>query len=278
MTTDLPNKTDSFLKGQDLLYQQFNDVNFYIEDETQENFYFQVLINLFPKIKIEKIFPLNGKLNVINEAKSTQTDTKKVYIVDKDFDDILNNIENLPNLFYLRTYSIENYLLEEKAIVELIIEEKPRTTKVNVKNQFDLKRFINEAYLLFKEITEIYVVVQKYFLGVKNVDHNPNRFFIFNPTSSVKQTEFDTYKQSVNGKLKNIDKRFTINAQIRKQKIMVLNINSIPGKYILQFLKSRITSIFSIQMKFDSFSYRLAKNCKFKSLTYLKAEITKFIS
>lgn len=64
----LPTLTESFLKGQDILYKQFNNIEFYIEDTEQENLYFQILKKMFPDIKFEKIFPLNGKKNVKDDC------------------------------------------------------------------------------------------------------------------------------------------------------------------------------------------------------------------
>lgn len=63
----IPTKSDAFLKGIDIFYTQFNDVNFYIEDEDQENFYHSILKKLFPEIRLDKIFPLRGKDNVLEK-------------------------------------------------------------------------------------------------------------------------------------------------------------------------------------------------------------------
>ena len=108
----IPAKNQNYRLAEDIFYFQFNDVSFYIEDEDQENFFFCVLKNLFSDIKIEKIFPLNGKDNVIRESTNNLGNKKKVYIVDKDFDDILCRIKTNDNLFYLERYSIENHLIE----------------------------------------------------------------------------------------------------------------------------------------------------------------------
>src|SRR6185437_17024386 len=119
----LPEKTASFLLGQDILYQQFNDLDIYVEDENQENLYHSCLSKLLSTIRIEKIFPLRGKDNVIFESKLNIGNKRKIYIIVKDFDDILGKSIIQPNLFYLERYSIENYALEEKSIIALIIEE-----------------------------------------------------------------------------------------------------------------------------------------------------------
>ena len=65
MNNGFPELSDSFLLGQDILYSQFNDINFYVEDTDQEHFYFNILSKLFPNVSFEKIFPLNGKDNVV---------------------------------------------------------------------------------------------------------------------------------------------------------------------------------------------------------------------
>ena len=106
----IPTKNDAYKLGLDIFYVQFNEIFFYIEDEDQENFYFCILKKLFPDVVFEKIFPLGGKNAVIEESEKYLIDKKKVFIVDKDYDDILNRLVRNPNLFYLDRYSIENYV------------------------------------------------------------------------------------------------------------------------------------------------------------------------
>src|SRR4051812_24509150 len=107
-TDSLPIKTEAFLRGMDVLYFGFNDIEFYVEDEDQENLYLAIFKRLFPGVKLEKIFPLGGKKNVRDEARLHVGNKKKVFVVDKDFDDLLGRKLSLPNLFYLDRYSIEN--------------------------------------------------------------------------------------------------------------------------------------------------------------------------
>ena len=90
----IPTRNTNYRLAEDIFYVQFNEISFFIEDEDQENFFFCILKNLFHDIQIDKIFPLNGKDNVINESNENIGNKKKVFIVDKDFDDILNKIKN----------------------------------------------------------------------------------------------------------------------------------------------------------------------------------------
>ena len=42
MEEGFPELTDSFLSGQDILYKQFNDIEFYVEDFEQEHLYYNI--------------------------------------------------------------------------------------------------------------------------------------------------------------------------------------------------------------------------------------------
>jgi hypothetical protein len=57
----IPARSKWGLAARDVFLEQFNDVNFYVEDEKQENFYLEVFRTLFPKIAIAQIFGLGGK-------------------------------------------------------------------------------------------------------------------------------------------------------------------------------------------------------------------------
>lgn len=277
MNLGFPEKTDSFYRGQDILYGQFNEINFYVEDEGQENLYYVVLRKLFPDIEFKKIFPLNGKDNVIADAIINGHNKKNIYLVDKDFDDIHGIVKNHPNLFYLKEYSIENYLLEENAILEFVIEEKPKLKRDKIAEQFDLNGFINESVGLFKELVSIYLVIQEYDLGIDNVRNSVDRFCAFNPNSKLREVPYNLYHQKVESALKAIDGRLSIKAQKKKYFKHVCMKSNIPGKYLLQFLKHRISHIFRLQVDFESFVFRLAKNCSFNSLRYLIQPIQSFI-
>lgn len=278
MNTGFPTLTNSFLNGQDLLYTQFNDVDFYVEDIEQENLYYLTLRKIFPTIKLAKIFPLNGKPNVINAAKSTVLKKRKVYLLDNDFDDLLGKQEIIPNLFYLEKYSIENYLLEEEAIQEIIIEEKPKTTITEISKLFNLADFTKESHKLFRELVAAHIVVQSHALGIENVKTSPSKYCDFNPSSAVKTSILQNYKNEINSLLKKKDRRFSVQCQINKWRRILKDTTHIPGKYLLKFLQSRIGHLFHVQFNFESFVFRLAKNCQLTSLDHLKAPILAFIT
>ncbi|WP_026897644.1 DUF4435 domain-containing protein [Daejeonella oryzae] len=281
----IPSKNWNYIIAEDIFYYQFNEIAFYIEDEDQENFFFCILKNLFPEIKIEKIFPLNGKENVIAESKDNIDNKKKVYIVDKDFDDILNKKILRDNLFYLERYSIENYLIEKDSIIEYIISEKPKLKRSKIADDFNLDLSISKISNVLRELIYLHLVVQKICPRLKNITLNHERFFDFNNGNfQSKNDQMLIYKNAINNELLQIDRRLTLNGQLNKIKRNInidnneLSVIHIPGKYLIKMLKQLIESLFGlVSRNTDSYCYNIAKNCNFQSLNSLKIQINEYI-
>lgn len=282
----IPSKNDSYRLGEDVFFFQFNDVSFYVEDEEQENFFFCILTNLFPDIRIEKIFTLGGKDNVIEEASENQDDKKKVFIVDKDFDDFLGEIVSYTNLFYLDRYSIENYLFEQDAIIGYIISEKPKLRRTDIANQFDIEDLLSNIFGVLKEIVYLHIVVQNKCPHLKNISLNHQRFVTFrNNSFELKIDQINNYKDAITLELKNIDRRLTLLGQLRKvQRLVSLKTSEscmihMPGKYTVKMLKQMIESIFGlISRNTESYSYHIAERSSFDDLNRLKQSIETYIS
>ncbi len=277
--------SNSFLAGQDIVYGQFVDVSFYIEDIEQENFYYVILKNLFADVRFDKIFPLGGKTNVLAEAAIYANDKKRVYIVDKDFDDLLSSVVDIPNLFYLEKYSIENYLIDEEAIRKYIIEEKPRIRKSTIDSNLNFNNLLEESYNLFKDLTMLYLTTQQLDLGIINVSQKPDKFCAYNPTSQIRQDQFSEYKNQVDLALKNFDANKNIDEEVTKNNVYFDeyfnskdSLNNIPGKYIMSFIKRRIEFLFRLsKADSDSFIFRIAKNSSFDDLRFLYFQINQYL-
>lgn len=282
----IPEKNASYRLAEDIFYIQFNDISFYIEDEDQENFFHCIFKKLFPNIKIEKIFPLNGKDNVIIESNNNIGDKKKVFIVDKDFDDILNKINTNRNLFYLERYSIENFLIEKEAIIEYVIGEKPKLKREFIDQQFDFDICIQNINNKLNELIHLHLVVQNKCPRLKNISLNHERFFDFaNGNFVLKQHQLNIYKTDIQNSLESVDRRLTLKSQLQKVK-GIININTnqlcqihIPGKYLIKMIKQVIESLFGlVSRNVESFCYRIAEKCVFDNLKGLKIEIDNYIT
>lgn len=283
MTEGFPELTDSFLSGQDIFYAQFNELEFYVEDVDQEHFYFNVLRNLFPALKFEKIFSLNGKTNVKNEARINVGNKKKVYIVDLDFDHILETIEELDNLFYLKKYSIENYLISKPMVYEVIRAKNPKLKDADIDALFDFDALLNLASKCLKELTSSFIIIQKYTLGLAYYGLNCTRDFDFSlPIPCYRMNFIPHYLTDVARELKNRDNRYSLRGQMKKFKSyfkdLITAISNIPGKYILTFLKEYLQSKNLInQMNVESFTYALSKDFKSNELNYLRTKVSNYI-
>lgn len=283
----IPVKSDAFKMAENVFYIQFNQVNFYVEDDFCENLYFCVLKNLFPEIKFEKIFPLGGKDNVIKEARENLDSSNKIYIVDKDFDDILNKKEVVDNLFYIERYSIENFFLEEEAIVEYIIENLPRLSREKILTQFSLKSVVEKFGDFMNILIYAFIIVQEKELGIKNVKYSWREFCEIDQNLEFVErgSKVVEYINQVNGKIKDFNSRMTFNGQIKNVKKKV-NINCydsylkhVPGKYLIDAVNEYLKKKYHLpSSNLDSCCYRVAKNCNFESLSKFKLNIEMYIA
>jgi hypothetical protein len=283
MNSGFPELTDSFLAGQDIFYGQFNEIEFYVEDYEQEHLYFNVLKKLFPTVKFEKIFPLNGKGNVITESQLNIGNKKKVFIVDLDFDHILGAKVAQPNLFYLKKYSIENCLVSKNAIYELIRVKNPKLKDSDIDQIFDFDSLLKETAKCLKELSSSFIVIKKHSLGIVYYGLNTNRDFDFSgATPSYRLNFISDYFASIETALKTKKKSYTLKAQLKKLKVYfktLLNaLSNIPGKYLLTFIKDRLHSMdLIVQMSVESFTYSLSKDFSGTELNYLRTAIANYI-
>lgn len=277
----IPTKSPLYRAAEDIFYIQFNDVSFYIEDKNQENFYHSILSNLFTDINIEKIFPLGGKDNVIEHCNACTESKKQIYLVDKDFDDLLNKKIDKENLFYLKRYSIENYLDDRESYIQYIISENPTLNRNLVEADLNMNDILENVLSVLNELILLHFVVQSKCPSLKNISLSYERFVDYNGgIFSLKQDQIDWYKTEIVTELTTIDRRLKLEAQLSKakRKIPVTSIDHMieiyPGKYIIKMLKQVIENTYGIASRnFNSFCYRIAFNSNFENLQFLKDEV-----
>ncbi|PKP20998.1 MAG: hypothetical protein CVU05_07820 [Bacteroidetes bacterium HGW-Bacteroidetes-21] len=283
MDNGFPVLTDSFLSGQDIFYGQFNDIEFYVEDTEQEHFYYNIFKTLFPELKFGKIFPLNGKTNVKDAARINAGNKKKVYIVDLDFDHIIGTVENLNNLFYLKKYSIENYLFSKEAIYEAIRTKDSKLKDHEIDAIFNYDELLNLAANSLKELASAFIIIQKHALGIEYYNFNLTKDFDFSIASPYYRMNFITdYLNFVDSELKKKNNRYSLQAQITKLRRYFNNLiealSNIPGKHLLIFIKERLQALKLIdQIKIESFTYALSKDFMSNDLDYLRTNVTNYI-
>ena len=151
-----------------LFYEEYNDVDIYIED-TAEGYrkIFKELLNkaLGTKFKIEQVFPLGNRDEVIKECKKNQESNgrKKVYIIDGDLH-ILNNAPEpaLNGLYVLPRYCVENYLFCENAIYQTADEEEWEMELEQIKDKINFNSWLTENESLLLDLFILYAICYKH--------------------------------------------------------------------------------------------------------------------
>jgi hypothetical protein len=95
------------------LFQPYNDIDVYVEDETCLGMYELLITRILDnQAKVQRVFQLGGRENVIADCKLNQTTTnrRRLYIIDGDFNAALKKRSTLKlkYLYQLKVYCSEN--------------------------------------------------------------------------------------------------------------------------------------------------------------------------
>lgn len=281
----LPAWSSDALAARDVFFDAYNGVNFYVEDEEQENLYHLVLKRLFPSIRITQIFPLKGKENVLAHAKDPTNlprASRCVYILDKDFDDLLGKVIEQGNVFYLRKFCIENFLLEPDAFIEVVIEEQPRKKRTTVESTLKLPAFLENSIESLNLLFRLFYIVQALDLGLRNCGCAVERFAQEASRYKVDAELVDTYRREVqtaaleSGKCKTpeefcklVESAFPKDAEPD---------SNISGKYLLALVSHHIKRHLNWgTVTADSITYRLARHSTLRELESLKVDVNVYL-
>lgn len=265
----IPQRSADGLAALDVFYDDFNDVHFFVEDEDQENLYETLLRKVFPLLKIARIFPLGGKQAVLKQATNSNRVASApfgAYIVDKDFDDLLATRVSAPNLFYLDRYCIENYVLDEGAIVEVIVENHPKKKRGQIAESLGLRSRISTIFADLRPLFVLFFGCQRLQLGITNCSAAPERYCSSGLRWEICQAAIENYKTEVIEAAAVADISPTVTDPLSDPRFTsALSADDhalVSGKYVCAMIHHYVKSRFSLgSMTFDSFVYRLAKNC-----------------
>lgn len=139
---------DKVLKTIPLFFRHYNDVDVYVEDINDKVFYKELFSRLVKdQFKIVSVFPLGGRQNILEQCKMDQRDggRPRIYLVDGDFDLILGeNYPCLKRLFRLKRYCIENYLINEEAIVQVLYENSGELDRKEINRRLQFKTWLHK--------------------------------------------------------------------------------------------------------------------------------------
>lgn len=157
------------LIGRIELLRDFVDVEFYFEDERNEPFYEVWLNALFPDLVTEHVFCLGGKGPVLAEAnKKNCSGRARIFILDKDFDDLLIKPISIEGVIRLNAYSIENYFLSREAISKVALGKFSglRMHKIHAELQ-NIETAFENILSRYSTMAKLFYLVRKF--GLKNI-------------------------------------------------------------------------------------------------------------
>jgi hypothetical protein len=154
----------------DLFVGEYTSHIFYVEDTSTEAFYERLFLRLFPKLSDFRVACLHGKENIRKKvAEKRLKNLTYVFVVDKDFDDLLDE-KREPAFVYLDRYSIENYLASLPALVRVLVEEYHQD--VTYQNAMaacdDSAAFLQNLEDRLVEVTRYFVVSRRFMTGIRN--------------------------------------------------------------------------------------------------------------
>lgn len=144
MVDPFPKHSDEAQKNMWIHYTDYQDVDIYIEDETKEALYNDLVkrMKVFEdECRFFKVFPIRGKKKVLDLSREMDNYRKRFFIVDGDFDFISeeNDLDN--RVFMHPCYCLENYFFCEKAIRAIVKEE--LAGKISEKEEAAIQKIVS---------------------------------------------------------------------------------------------------------------------------------------
>lgn len=261
-----------------LFFQDLNDFNLFVEDKQKEYLYETIFKRLLGnKYSITAIFGLGGKPQVIkyfNEF-GTQTDgVRNLYLVDGDFDRYIYADEMIQNscFIYLKTYNIENYLIDENASMQFIkgrLKMLDKAVKEKLNFQYWKNRIVNESSKLFL----CYCFIKKYHPTQENVSRSSYLFIDDKTGFERSDGAYQKYWEYIIELDKDAEKKILEIDAIYKKENGDNYFNLICGKFLLNSLCCYIRKIIKSKFEKEDFKFHLVNHFDISKLDYLKKAI-----
>lgn len=146
----IPERSDAAKSAKSVFFEEYNDIDIYIEDTAvgYKKLFAEIFSRVFSgKYRVAEVFPLGSRNKVIDECKKIQGELTRpsLYIIDGDLFLFDKGIcEELPGLYILPFYCIENLLIDQNCLLKLLNEEDPVRRCEQLKLDFDFSAWVEE--------------------------------------------------------------------------------------------------------------------------------------
>lgn len=268
-----------------LFFKSKNDVDVFIEDSNDEEFYKALLHRLTDGKRIKKIISCKCKTELIKACEADQTDRerKRIYLTDGDLDLILDaNRKDLKYLHVLEKYCIENFLVEEEGLLE-ILHSNIVLDKSTISKQLTLNNYLRSISNPLNELFLHYAITHLHKMGIKTVSNSVGSFCKQHKSLTVLDVE------KVEQKIKELRDEIILKIGEDDYNEIIYDLRQkwpsnnetlltiVSAKdYVLPLLTFRFKKLKgkeSFNLKWESLRLGLAKNAKLDSLESLKNKI-----
>ena len=231
-----------------IFLKDFGNPMIFVEDDDKEYWYECILDRIFPGYAFE-VNACGGKSKV-EEAYhwfgENYSDCKCIYMCDGDFDILIERFRiSSSNFIYLKKYEIENYIIDEKSLLTLLIG-RIHGSKKEARKLLNFNAWYNDTINSWYELMLAYIVAQINGINdIENANINAERY-MKGDSYIIDVDRINEYKEELNEKLKNIGKDLNEEITKIKEKITEKSINKdeiIKGKYLLVSAKRYIRSL-----------------------------------
>lgn len=258
-----------------------NDIAIFVEDTAAPNLWIKFIRKFLPDgCEVNDVTVLGGKENVLAACKADQKGgVKRLYIIDGDFDHLTGGTKpRLKHLYRLRSYCIENYLLQEDALVDLAMSYDVSISQSDAQTRIDLLKWYYENEKALTSIFLSYAVVMRLGCSIKTVTFHVSR--LLDPQSSretlcLKKTSirvFGIYRELLNIRDAQSVREAYNASELNASRLHVSVFVS--GKdYLLPPIFSLMRKLFGFNIKFDAFKALLAERISPKIDPYLSKRL-----
>lgn len=269
-------------------YSDYNDIEVFIEDTAHgySKLFVKILSRIFGgSYKIEDVFPLGGRGNVVEACKNDQGSRNKarLYIIDGDLYLLSGEEDPLDyeGLFVLPRYCIENHLLCSSALLSIMDEEEAEKSLEELESLFDYPLWVNDVKDDLLSLFIEYAVAKKIAPTLQTVAYGYSDLISCN-TGKVDTTKVNTrilaLRESIisltNLELYNETKEF-ISSKVTLDEKSLLSFVS--GKDILlPLLMLRFKRLVKTNSPNLALKMRIANVCNLESMADLPAAINSY--
>lgn len=277
-------RSDSAKYAKSKFYESFNDIDVFVEDTASESkkVYVEILSRVLGEnVLISQVFPIGSKPTVVKRCKADQGARGKpaIYIVDGDYECVDDRTEEVPRLYRLKRYCIENYLIDPPAVVDVMSDDSIDDDVVSIAGKLQLDQWLDRLAPSLSAIVVAQMASNKKQCGMPTVRIELNRVqgeFRDHIDPAKSSSLVDEYRQALDarwgaGTFDNMTAAFRAALALTDEQIFLRHMS---GKALLMpLLRSRLKRRLGVEVDYPRFRVRLARRCNVSDFADLPAKL-----